>query len=74
MPQATIARLIILNMTKVVRHSWEAIRLEDTERLEPVFDGIIPSAPPLTCGHQRCSRSTYGQLLVLADQVVQRGR
>ena len=74
MPQATIDRLIILNMTKVVQHIWEAIRLEDTERLEPVFDEIIPSAPPPTCGQQRYSRSTYGQLLVMADQVVQRGQ
>ena len=32
-------RLIItLNMTKVVQHIWEAIRFENTEGLEPVFD------------------------------------
>ena len=32
-------RLVItLNMTKVVQHIWEAIRHENTERLEPVFD------------------------------------
>ena len=32
-------RLIItLNMTKVVQHIWEAIRYENTERVEPVFD------------------------------------
>ncbi len=32
-------RLIItLNMTKVVQHIWEAIRFENTEKLEPVFD------------------------------------
>ena len=36
-------RLIVtLNMTKVVRHIWEAIRHENTERLEPVFDGDRP--------------------------------
>ena len=36
-------RLIItLNMTKVVRHIWEAIRFENTEKLEPVFDRDQP--------------------------------
>ena len=36
-------RLIItLNMTKVVRHIWEAIRFENTEKLEPVFDQDRP--------------------------------
>ena len=36
-------RLIItLNMTKVVQHIWEAIRFENTERLEPVFDRDHP--------------------------------
>ena len=36
-------RLIItLNMTKVVQHLWEAIRFENTERLEPVFDQDQP--------------------------------
>ena len=36
-------RLIItLNMTKVVQHVWEGIRLENTERLEPVFDRDRP--------------------------------
>ncbi len=36
-------RLIItLNMTKVVQHLWEAIRFENTERLEPVFDRDRP--------------------------------
>ena len=36
-------RLIItLNMTKVVHHIWEAIRFENTERLEPVFDRDRP--------------------------------
>ena len=36
-------RLIItLNMTKVVQHIWEAIRFENTERLEPVFDSDHP--------------------------------
>jgi type III restriction enzyme len=32
-------RLVItLNMTKVVHHIWEAIRFNNTERMEPVFD------------------------------------
>ncbi len=36
-------RLIItLNMTKVVQHIWEAIRFENTEKLEPVFDRDRP--------------------------------
>ena len=36
-------RLIItLNMTQVVQHIWEAIRFENTERLEPVFDRDQP--------------------------------
>ena len=36
-------RLIItLNMTKVVQHMWEAIRFENTEKLEPVFDQDRP--------------------------------
>jgi type III restriction enzyme len=36
-------RLIItLNMTKVVQHIWEAIRFENTERLELVFDRDRP--------------------------------
>ena len=36
-------RLIItLNMTKVVQHIWEAIRFENTEKLEPVFDRAHP--------------------------------
>ncbi len=36
-------RLIItLNMTKVVQHIWEAIRYENTESLEPVFDRDRP--------------------------------
>ena len=36
-------RLIItLNMTKVVQHIWEAVRFENTERLEPVFDRDHP--------------------------------
>ena len=36
-------RLIItLNMTKVVQHIWEAIRFENTESLEPVFDQDQP--------------------------------
>ena len=36
-------RLIItLNMTRVVQHIWEAIRFENTEKLEPVFDQDRP--------------------------------
>ena len=36
-------RLIItLNMTKVVQHIWEAIRFENTEKFEPVFDRDQP--------------------------------
>ena len=39
----TARRLIItLNMTKVVQHVWDAVRVENTERLEPVFDGGHP--------------------------------
>ena len=35
----TARRLIItLNMTKVVQHVWDAVRVENTEKLEPVFD------------------------------------
>ena len=36
-------RLVItLNMTKVVQHIWEAIRFENTLKLEPVFDRDHP--------------------------------
>ena len=36
-------RLIItLNMAKVVQHLWDAVRIENTERLEPVFDRDHP--------------------------------
>lgn len=36
-------RLIItLNMSRVVQHVWEAVRLENTERLTPVFDRDHP--------------------------------
>lgn len=36
-------RLIItLNMTRVVQHIWEAIRQENTENIEPVFDRDRP--------------------------------
>ena len=39
----TARRLIItLNMTKVVQHVWDAVRVENTERLEPVFDRDHP--------------------------------
>ena len=34
--------LITLNMTKLVQHIWEAIRFENTEKLEPVFDRDHP--------------------------------
>lgn len=36
-------RLIItLNMTRVVQHIWDAIRQDNTERLEPIFDRDHP--------------------------------
>ena len=39
----TARRLIVtLNMTKVVQHLWDAVRVENTERLEPVFDRDHP--------------------------------
>ena len=39
----TARRLIItLNMTKVVQHVWDAVRVENTEKLEPVFDRDHP--------------------------------
>jgi type III restriction enzyme len=34
--------LITLNMTKVVQHIWGAIRADNTEKLEPVFDRDRP--------------------------------
>ncbi len=34
--------MITLNMTKVVQHVWDAVRVENTERLEPVFDRDHP--------------------------------
>ena len=34
--------LITLNMTKVVQHVWDAVRVENTEKLEPVFDRSHP--------------------------------
>lgn len=34
--------VITLSMTKVVQHIWEAIRFENTESLEPVFDTEHP--------------------------------
>ena len=44
-------RLIItLNMTKLVQHIWEAIRFENTEALEPVFD---QDRPILSTGDMR---------------------
>ena len=39
----TARRLIItLNMAKVVQHVWDAVRVENTERLEPLFDRDHP--------------------------------
>ena len=39
----TARRLIItLNMTKIIQHVWDAVRVENTERLEPVFDRDHP--------------------------------
>ena len=36
-------RLVItFNMTRVVRHIWQALRYENTEKLEPVFDPDHP--------------------------------
>jgi type III restriction enzyme len=34
--------LLTLNMNRIVRHLWEAIRHENTEALVPVFDGERP--------------------------------
>ncbi len=34
--------MITLNMTRVVQHIWDAVRIENTERLEPVFDRDHP--------------------------------
>ncbi len=34
--------LLTLNMTKIVRHIWESIRQENTEKLELVFDSEYP--------------------------------
>ncbi len=34
--------LIVLNMSKVVHHIWEAIRFENTESITPVFDKDYP--------------------------------
>ena len=34
--------VVTLNMTKIVHHIWEAIRCENTQRLEPVFDSQRP--------------------------------
>jgi type III restriction enzyme len=41
--EALKRRLVItLNMTKVVQHIWDAIRFDNTESLEPVFDRDRP--------------------------------
>lgn len=34
--------LLTLNMNKIVQHIWEAIRFENTESLEPIFDTDRP--------------------------------
>jgi type III restriction enzyme len=34
--------LITLNMNKIVQHIWEAIRFENTESIEPIFDRDHP--------------------------------
>lgn len=34
--------MLTLNMTRIVQHIWEAIRQENTEKLEPVFDSDHP--------------------------------
>ena len=34
--------LLTLNMNKIVQHIWEAIRVQNTEVLEPVFDDARP--------------------------------
>lgn len=34
--------LLTLNMNKIVQHVWEAIRFENTESLEPIFDTDRP--------------------------------
>jgi type III restriction enzyme len=34
--------LITLNMNKIVQHIWEAIRFENTEAIEPIFDKDHP--------------------------------
>ncbi|MGB3478059.1 MAG: DEAD/DEAH box helicase family protein [bacterium] len=34
--------LLTLNMNKIVQHIWEAIRFENTEHIEPVFDRDRP--------------------------------
>ena len=34
--------MIIFSITRVVQHIWEAIRFENTESLEPVFDSEHP--------------------------------
>jgi len=42
--QDTLRRrlIITLNMTRVVQHVWEALRQENTENIEPVFDRDRP--------------------------------
>ncbi|HAT14440.1 MAG TPA: type III restriction endonuclease subunit R [Microcoleaceae bacterium UBA11344] len=42
--------LITLNMSKIVQHIWNAIYLENTEKLEPVFD---PEHPIRSTGDMR---------------------
>jgi len=42
--------LITMNLTKIVKHIWNAIYLENTEKLEPVFD---PEHPIFSTGDMR---------------------
>ena len=54
----TARRLVItLNMTRVVRHIWEAIRLENTEALEPVFDPQRPIRSTANYAHLAYSKT-----------------
>jgi len=34
--------ILTLNMNKIVHHIWEAIRFENTESIQPIFDGEHP--------------------------------
>ena len=43
--------LVTLNMAKIVGHIWSAIRFENTESLEPVFDRTHPHGSTGDMGH-----------------------